>query len=206
MENKAAPSIPVTRLDNGPWKYWLAHLEGCADGCRRATRCAAGTVLFAHAQASDDRPLCLVCTSSPQVWPPLCAACLQVLSDPGAVQRAVTHMERIARDHGGVFAHDAEDARRNIVGRLRAERAAQPLTAAELAEADTLAAKFTAFKDLAGLADAAGGYWPKLDVTRHWQRDRDTREQAARLADLYDQHQQVRGDKRRATRNGIAGL
>jgi len=56
---------------------------------------------------------------------------------------------------------------------------------------DALTAKHTAFKSLADMANAAGGYFPTLYVFRY---------EVKVIADAYDKFQANRGDRRRASR------
>jgi hypothetical protein len=56
---------------------------------------------------------------------------------------------------------------------------------------DALTAKHTAFKSLAEMANAAGGYFPTLYVFRR---------EAKIITDAYDKFQANRGDCRRASR------
>ncbi len=56
---------------------------------------------------------------------------------------------------------------------------------------DELASRHTAFTDSLDLVNAAGGFWPSLDVSYP---------ECKELADLYDAYQEHRGDHRRAHR------
>ncbi|MFO0578959.1 MAG: hypothetical protein U1A78_33565 [Polyangia bacterium] len=93
--------------------------------------------------------------------------------------------------------------------RIAAERAAaerRELTAEEQVRADELTQRRHACRSFEELLNTVPQYWPRLDCSLRFTRDPVERAENQELADLYDRAQALRGDPRRATRLGLAGL
>lgn len=135
----------------------------------------------------------------------LCQPCFASL--PEGAQHAVQWiMRRIGlKDRPKSMVKEDMETLHHGLARLAAELMPEP-SIDELAEADSLTAKCHGFRTFSELINAGGGYFPKLPCSMGARVPEDTRQAACRLADLYDRAQKARGDKRRATRLGCAGL
>ncbi len=150
-------------------------------------------------RASSSHP-CLVaawgCPNTIEVHGFCCKSCWAKL--PEGVQRELPRVIAGRELSRGMKEHVIGQA----LARLGCEIAG-PLLDEELVEANRLTPLCHAFQTFDELLNAENGYWPKWSVQDlKGEEYRNT----CHLADLYDRAMVARGDSRRATRLGFAGL
>lgn len=142
-------------------------------------------------------------------WPLVfCPGCLLAL--PTATRACMGALSRLLLERTAPAARRAAaEVVQQAARRLAAERAAalnSRLSEAELARADELTQRRHACRSFEELLNTVPQYWPRLDCSLRFTPDPVERAENQELADLYDRAQALRGDPRRATRLGLAGL
>lgn len=145
------------------------------------------------------------CVQTATVGGTLCNSCFALLPEGArfAVEWILRRMTRTGRPDWMV--REDEDVLGACLERLACEHMSEP-TVEELLEADSLTRKCHNFATFAELINASNGYWPKLPCSLSDRVSPEHRRASIRLANLYDRAQKARGDARRATRMGCAGI